>query len=215
MLQAQIKQLLNRAQDSPDIVTEPLAPTPVSPSLKELLQCMGEQNPDIQARTAAVDRGRAQVDLAHKELKPDFAVQYMYQHTASAFRDYYMATFSVRLPNRDRQRAALAEAIEQQQQAGEELEAERQRVRAELQQQYIAIQGSSERLTIYREGLLPQANAMFQAAMAAYATNREDFETLLSSFVDLLNTEIAHLREVADHESAVARLERLAGDVRP
>ncbi|HEX5475518.1 MAG TPA: TolC family protein [Vicinamibacterales bacterium] len=215
MLQARLKQLLNRAQDSPNIITQPLAPTPVPSSVTALLQHVDARNPDVQGRTAAVERERAQVDLAHEAFKPDFAVQYMYQHTASGFRDYYMATFSVRLPNRDRQRAVLAEAEEHQKQAIDELEAERQRVRAELQEQYVAVQGSRERLTIFREGLVPQANATFQAAMTAYAANREDFETLLSSFLDVLTTRIGYTRELADHESAVARLERLAGDVRP
>jgi cobalt-zinc-cadmium efflux system outer membrane protein len=215
MLQAQLKQLLNRAQDSPDIVTEPLVPTAVPSNAAELLQRVREQNPDVEAHAAMVDRARAQVDLAHKEFKPDFAVQYMYQHTASEFRDYYMATFSVRLPNRDRQRAALAEAEEQQQQTTLEMDAERQRVLADTKQQYVAIQGSSDRLTIYRDGLMPQADATFQAAMAAYSSNRQDFETLLSSFLDVLTLDVAYWRELADHESAVARLERLTGDERP
>lgn len=213
--QAELKALLNRGQDSPDIVTEPLTPTPISSSIAALAQRAGNQNPDVQARVAIVDRDRAQLDLAHKAFKPDFDVQYMYQHTASAFRDYYMGTFSVRLPNRGGARAALAEAEEHQAQATDELEAERQRVGAEMHEQYIAIQGSSERLMIYRDGLVPQANARFQAAMAAYAANRQDFETLLSAFGEVLDIGLAYTRELADHESAVARLERLVGDERP
>lgn len=215
MLQAQLKQLLNRTQDTPDILTEPLSPTPIPSSAADVRQRAREQNPDLEARSAMVDRERAQIELAHKEFKPDFAVQYMYQHTASAFRDYYMGTFSVRLPNRDRQRAALAEAEERQQRAAQEEQAELQRVLADAQQQYVAIQGSSERLTIYHDGLMPQAAATFQAAMAAYSSNRQDFETLLSSFLDVLNVDIAYWRELADHESAIARLERLTGALRP
>jgi len=214
-LQAQLKQLLDRPQTSPDIVTEPLAPTSVPSSAVALLDRVGAGNPEVQARAATVDRARAQVDLAQKELKPDFSVAYMYQHTASQFRDYYMATFSVRLPNRDRQRAALAEAEEERQRVTLEMDAERQRVLADTQQQWAAIQGSRERLTIYRDGLMPQADATFHAALAAYASNRQDFEGLLSSFLDVLNIDVAYWRELADHESAVARLERLTGDVRP
>ena len=215
MLQAQLKQILNRTQNSPDIVTEPLTPTPVPFSAAELLQRARDRNPDLQARTAVADRERAQVELAHKELKPDFPVQYMYQHTASPFRDYYMGTFSVRLPNRDRQRAALAEAEEQQGRAAAELQAELQRVLADAQQQYVAIQGATERLTIYRDGLKPQADAAFQAALAAYSANREDFETLLSLFLDVLHVDVAYWGELADHESAIARLERLTGAIQP
>lgn len=215
MLQAQLKQLLNRTQDTPDILTEALSPTPIPFGAADARQRARDQNPDLEVRSAVVDRERAQVALAHEEFKPDFAVQYMYQHTASAFRDYYVATFSVRLPNRDRQRASLAEAEENQQRAAQEEQAELQRVLADAQQQYVAIQGSNERLTIYHDGLMPQTAATFQAAMAAYSSDRQDFETLLSSFLDVLNTEMAYWREVANHESAIARLERLTGAVRP
>jgi outer membrane protein TolC len=215
MLQAQLKQLLNRRQGTPDIVTEPLAPTPVPSSADELLRRAREQNPDLHARSAMADREHVGVQLAQKDFKPDFGVQYMYQHTASQYRDYYMGTFSLRLPNRDRQRSELAEAEQNHERAAQELQAELQRVDAETQQQYIAIEGSNERLTIYRDGLMPQAEATFRAGMAAYSSNRQDFETLLSSFLDVLNVEVAYWRELADHESAVARLERLTGAVRP
>ena len=52
----------------------------------------------------------SQVELAKKEFRPDFAVQYMYQNTDRKFRDYYMASFSITLPNRGRHKAELAEA---------------------------------------------------------------------------------------------------------
>ncbi len=215
MLEAQLKQILNRSQDTPDIVAEPLTSTLLLYSAAELRQRVSDANPDVQARADMVKRERGQVDLAHKELKPDFIVQYMYQHTASQFPDYYMSTFGVRLPSRDRQRAALAEAEQEQDRATSELEAERQRVSADVQQQYVLIQSSSERLTIYRDGLMPQADATLQAGMAAYESNRQDFETLLSSFVDVLNIDVAYLHELAGHESAIARVERLIGAVRP
>src|SRR6266849_4145912 len=69
-----------------------------------------------------------QVELAHKNFRPDFNVQYNYEHTGSQTRDYYMATFGIRLPNRGRQKAELAEAQENQERARQELDAESQRV---------------------------------------------------------------------------------------
>ncbi|HVZ19693.1 MAG TPA: TolC family protein [Vicinamibacterales bacterium] len=215
MTQARLKQLLGRAQDTPDIVAEPLSLTPFPLSAAEVQQRTREQNPDLEVRSAIVERERTQVALAHKASRPDFAVQYMYQHTASAFRDYYMGTFSVRLPNRAGSRAALAEAEERAQGAAQAMQAEVQRVLADAQQQYVVLQGSRERVTIYEDGLMPQAEATFQAAMTAYASNREDFEAVLSSLADALDVDLAYWQEVADHESALARLERLTGAVRP
>jgi hypothetical protein len=59
--------------------------------------------------------------------------------------------------------------------------------------------------------LMPQAQAGFRAALAAYQSNRQDFETLISSFLDVLNLESDYQRELADHESGLAHLEALTG----
>lgn len=210
-LEAQLKQLLNRPQESPDIQTEPLAARVVTQSASELLNLARQQNPNIQVQQAMVTKTESQVELAKKEFRPDFSVQYMYENTDRKFRDYYMASFSFTLPNRGRRKAELAEAQANQDQANKQLEAEIQQRSAEVQEQYVVAQTSQEELKIYKDGLIPQSNATFQSALAAYQANRQDFETLLASFMDVLNLEIEYQRELADHEMALARLETLTG----
>jgi cobalt-zinc-cadmium efflux system outer membrane protein len=210
-IEAQLKQVLSRAQSSPDIVTEPLSQTALKLGNIELLDRVEDQNPDVRSRSAMVRRQESQVDLSHKEFRPDFNVSYTYEHTADKFRDYYMASFGIRLPNRGRQSAALAEAAQNQERAKQQLQAEVQRVQSEVEQQYVVVRRSEDQLRIYTEGLLPQSEATFQAGMAAYQSNRQDFQTLLSSFQDVLNSNLEYQRELVEHESALARLERLTG----
>jgi cobalt-zinc-cadmium efflux system outer membrane protein len=210
-LEAQLKQLLNRPQESPDIQTEPLAARTLTYSASDLLSLTKQQNPDVKAQEAMLAKTDSQVELAKKEFRPDFAVQYMYQNTDRKFRDYYMAGFSITLPNRGRRKAELAEAEANREQANKQLEAEVQQRLAEVQDQYVVAQTSAEQLKIYKDGLLPQSNATFQSALAAYQANRQDFETLLSSFRDVLNLEVEYQRELAEHEVALARLEMLTG----
>jgi outer membrane protein, heavy metal efflux system len=210
-LQAQIKQLLGRAQDSPDIVSETLRERTLPASASELLQQARQENPEINARQQLVQRADLQTDLARKEFRPDFGLQYIYQNTDRKFRDYYMLTFTVTLPNRGRRRAEVAEAMENRQTAAAELTAEVQRRLAEVQDQYVIAKTSTEQLKIFREGLLPQAEATFRAAITAYQANRQDFETLLSSFRDVLDFEEQYQKELSEHESALARLESLTG----
>lgn len=214
-LQAQLKQLLARAQDSPDIVTEPLRERTLPESASELLRQARENNPEINAREQLVKRAGLQTDLARKEFRPDFGLQYMYQNTDRKFRDYYMLTFTVTLPNRGRRSAELAEATENRQSAIAELNVEVQRRQAEVQDQYVIAQASAEQLKIFREGLMPQAEATFRAARAAYQANRQDFETLLSSFRDALDFGEQYQKELSEHESALARLESLTGVTLP
>jgi cobalt-zinc-cadmium efflux system outer membrane protein len=211
LLEAQIKQLLGRAQESPDIIAEVLRVRSVPYTAPELLQRAREHNPDVRSKSASIRQQETQVVLAHKNFRPDFNVQYTYQHTASNFRDYYMATFGIRLPNRGRQRAELAEAEQNQERARREMDSESQRVLSEVQQQYVRAKLSEERLKIYSDGLVPQSGATFRSALSAYQSNRQDFETLLSAFLDVLNLDLEYRSELVEHESALAELERLTG----
>jgi cobalt-zinc-cadmium efflux system outer membrane protein len=211
LLEAQIKQVLGRRQESADIVAETLTVRPLPYAATELLQRARQQNPDVHSKQASIRQQETQVELAHKNLRPDFNVQYTYQHTASQFPDYYMATFGIRLPNRGRQKAELAEAEQNQERARQELDAESQRVLSEVQQQYVRAKTSEERLKIYSDGLVPQSKVTFQSALSAYQSNRQDFESLLSGFLDVLNLDLEYRSELVEHESALAELERLTG----
>jgi outer membrane protein, heavy metal efflux system len=211
LLEAQIKQLLGRPQASADIVTETLAARALPFGLAELLQKARGQNPDVRSKEGSTRQKETQLELAQRNFRPDFDVQYMYEHNASQFRDYYVATFGIRLPNRGRQKAELAEAKENQQRAQRELDAESQRVLSEVQQQYVLAKTSKDRLKIYSDGLIPQSEATFRSGLAAYQSNRQDFESLLSSFLDVLNFDLEYRSELMEHESALAELERLTG----
>ena len=213
--QADIKRLLGRAQESPDVVTEPLRERTLPPDSAALMRSAGENNPDIAASKAGAARADKLVELSRKEFRPDFGVQYMYQNTDRRFRDYYMATFTVTLPNRGRRKAELAQALEEQKAAAATVQTETQRRLAEVQAQYEAAKLSTEQLKIYREGLMPQARATLQSAIAAYQANRQDFETLLSAFRDVLDFEEQYQKELSEHESALARLESLTGVTLP
>jgi len=211
LLEAQIKQVLGRPQESADIVAEILTLRTLPYTAAELLERAREQNPDVHSKQASIRKQETQVELAHRNFRPDFNVQYNYEHNASQFRDYYMATFGIRLPNRGRQKAELAEAQENQERARQELDSESQRVLSEVQQQYVRAKTSEERLKIYSDGLVPQSEATFQSALSAYQSNRQDFESLLSGFLDVLNLDLEYRSELVEHESALAELERLTG----
>jgi len=210
-LEAQVKQVLSRSQSSPDIVADALSQTSLKYTDGDLLNRVRDQNSDVRSRAEIVHRQESQVELSHKEFRPDFSVSYTYEHTADQFRDYYAATFGIRLPNRGRQSAALAEATQNEERAKQELQAEVQRVQSEVEQQYVLVRRSEDQLKVYAEGLIPQSEATFRAGLAAYQSNRQDFGSLLSSFQDVLNSNLEYQGELLEHESALARLERLTG----
>src|SRR5579872_6947596 len=176
--QAELKRILRRPQDSPDIIAEPVAATFLRYTASELLDKVREQNPNIHENAAMVERNQTAVELAQKEFRPDFGVSYMYENTDRKFRDYYELSFNVNFPRRKPRQAALAQAQVNVERAQTDLDTQLQTALAEVQKQYVMVKASEEQLLIYRDGLIPQAQATIQAGLAAYQSNREDFETL-------------------------------------
>jgi outer membrane protein TolC len=215
---AQLTKLLNRPLDSPDLSSrdlsvEQLVETPLRYTAEELLAKARTQNPAIAGQQEIVKRQSLGVEMARKDRYPDFNVQYQWQHTAEQFRDYYMVSFSARLPiYRSRKlNPELAQATEELSRSEREYESQIQAVYFDVRDQYLAAQTTSQLLTIYREGLIPQALATYQAGLVAYQGGRQDFETLLSSFMDVLNFDQEYWKTLAEHESALSRIEQLIG----
>ena len=213
-IQAAIKQLLNRLQSSPDIETAKFSETPLSYTYDELLAAATANNPDIAGMQKVVERQKLQVELAKKDFYPDFNLQYMWQRTDPAqYRAYYMLTFGTRIPiyRGRRQQPELAQAEADRERARSESEAQSQRVAFELRQQFVGADKSAELLKIYRDGLLPQARAELQAGLAAYQSNREDFQALLASFLDVLKLDQEYWQTLSEHETSLAQIEEATG----
>ncbi len=139
----------------------------------------------------------------------------MYENTDRKFRDYYMLSLSVNFPRRKPRRAALAQAQLNVERAQQERDSETQAALAEVQRQYTIVKTSEEQLLIYRDGLLPQAQATVQAGLTAYQSNRADFESVFSSYADVLNLNLEYQQTLLDHETALADIERLTGVTLP
>lgn len=213
-LEAQLKQLLNRPQDSPDIEPADLLATPLTQTYSDLLAAAQVQNPEITGAQKVIERQSLQVDLARKDFYPDFNVEYMWQRTdPTQFRAYYVLSVGIKVPiyRSRKQRPELAQAQSEQLRARSELQAQSQQLAGDLRSQYVIVQQTSELLKIHRDGLSPQARSEFQAGLAAYQSNKQDFQALLTAFLDVLHLDEDYWQNMAEYETAIARLEQLTG----
>jgi outer membrane protein TolC len=213
-LEAQLKQLLNRSQESPDIEPDDLLETPLVQTYADLLAAAQVQNPEIAAAQKMIEKQSLQVDLARKDFYPDFNVQYMWQRTDPAqFRAYYMLSIGIKVPiyRSRKQRPELAQAESEKLRARSELQAQSQQLAGDLRSQYVIVQQTSELLKIHREGLSPQARSEFQSGLAAYQSGKQDFQALLTTFLDVLHLDEDYWQNIAEYETAIARLEQITG----
>ena len=211
--QALLRKLLNRPPDSPDISTEPLVETPLAYTSDELLAKVRTENPEVAGQQETVKKQSLQVEIARKDRYPDFSVQYMWQHTAEPFRDYYMLSVSARIPiyRRRKLNPEMTQAVDELNRSRREYESQIQTAYFDVRNQYLAAETASQMLKIYREGLIPQSLAAYQSGLTSYQTGGVDFETLFSSLLDVLNFDGEYWKTLMEHETALARIEQITG----
>jgi outer membrane protein TolC len=212
---AQLNTLLGRRPDGPLALSGGYVSITSLPSLEDLKSAALVHRPELAALRQEITRSEHQSELTHLAIKPDFTVAagYMLMPTGSAFRNAYMAEVTMNLPwlNRDRhddesKQADAATAVSR-----AELEARASAVYLEIRQAQVQVLAAQRRVKLYRDTLLPQADAAFKASSAAYQNNRSDFLNLIDSQNLLLDIQTAYYKAAAEGDAGLAQLERAVG----
>jgi outer membrane protein TolC len=157
-----------------------------------------------------VAESRLAVDLAKREVRPDFSVGYTYMQR-DRLPDMYGITFSTSLPifRHRKQDKAIAEAAAN-------LESSRQMEANELtmlcyrvKQEFLDVLASEQLLRLYSQGIVPQSSLALESSISSYETGAVDFLNVLSNFTTVLDYELSYKQRIANHQKALARLEEL------
>lgn len=210
--QARINAYLLRAPESPLPPAAEVRSATIKYSLDELYALAADNDTAVLRNQRMIDRGRLGVALAEKQYRPDFGVSYMYQQR-TAQPDMNGVTFSVNIPvfYRSKQRQGVAEAAEDLISAEKMRDNRLNEVRFELKQQYLAAQASERLVSLYSKGVVPQSSLALESSMASYQVGKVDFLSLLANFTTLLDYETDYYRQLADYQTAIARMESLTG----
>ncbi len=214
--QLELKQMLGRDPDSPNIDIGGVEATHLQLDPSQLAQLADSGSPDLAADRAMEARSAEALKLAHQGYWPDFTVGYSYQKTGPGFRDYYMLNLGAKVPLYfwRKQTPAIEQAALEAESAREQTRATQLQVSSFAESSLVAMRTAERTMSIYRDGLLPQAETSEASAMAAYRVGKVDFQTLLSSVLDLRNLRQEYYRSIADHEIAIAKIQQVIGDPR-
>jgi outer membrane protein TolC len=210
--QARLNVSMVRSPESPLPPTAEVQPATMRYSLDELYALAAANDTTVLRNKTMVEKGHLGVALAQREYRPDIGVSYMYQQR-SALPDMNGVTFSVSIPvfYKSKQRQGVAEATETLLSAEKMRDHRLNEVRFELKQQYLGAKASERLLTLYSKGVVPQSSLALESSMASYQVGNVDFLSLLANFTTLLNYETDYYRQVADYQTALARIEVLTG----
>jgi cobalt-zinc-cadmium efflux system outer membrane protein len=212
---AQLNQLMGRSPDGAVEITGTYRIPSASPSLDELKRIAIEHRPELTGLRGQITKSGDQAQLARLAMKPDFTVAagYMLMPTGSTFRNAYMAEVTMNLPSLNRLRhdgeTKQADAATDVVQA--ELEARTSSVFLEIRQAQIEVQSAERRVKLYRDTLMPQAEAAFKASTAAYQNNRGEFMNLIDSQNLLLDVRTDYSKALSAADAGNAQLERAIG----
>ena len=211
----QLNALMGQPPDKAIEIAGSYAVPTALPSIEELEQAAIEHRPELAALRTQIAKSRDEGKLTRLAMKPDFTVGlgYMLMPTGSLARNAYMAEVSMNLPWLNRERhdgeAKQADAATDVSQA--ELDARASTVFLEIRQAQIEVLAAERRVKLYRDTLLPQAEASFKASTAAYQNNRAEFMSLIESQSLLLDIQTSYYKALAATDMGMAQLERAIG----
>lgn len=180
-----------------------------------------QQRPDLRALESSISKSDAAVKLAERNRKfPDFMVglQYWVAPDQSP-RHMYAPMVTLTIPfspwTKGKHDYEVQEAMAERQASNANLAAMKNMALFEVREMSAKVQAAIRSISIYRDGLLPQAEQSFQAAVAAYQTGGVNFMTLLDAQRTIRDVRMGYYKALVDYEQSRADLERAVGKELP
>ena len=212
IVQAEIKGLLSRAQDTPLLEPEGMPEKKVDIKIGELIDKALEVSPDLQMMRYEIEVKGLEVELAKKNYYPDFMVGIAPIQREGRF-DAWDAMFQVNVPiwrtKYDNQVGAAVNTVES---LKSKLRGEENIKAAEVKEGAIKVETADKIRMLYETSLIPQVELSFDSALKNYQTGKVDFLTLIDTERILKKTRIEHLDTVITYYKKVASLERVVGE---
>jgi cobalt-zinc-cadmium efflux system outer membrane protein len=215
--QAKLNTLLNRSITEP--VGQPAEPvlTPLALQYGDLEKFATEQRPELRALKASIGKSEKAIELAERNGKyPDFMVGLQYwvapdQETKHMYTPMLSLTIPFSPWTRGKHDYEVQEALAEKQMAQSNLSAMKNLALLEVRENLAKVEASGKSVSIYRDGLLPQADQSFQSTVAAYQAGTVNFMTLLDAQRTIRDLRMGYYKTLVEYEHSMADLERAVG----
>jgi cobalt-zinc-cadmium efflux system outer membrane protein len=180
-----------------------------------------EWKPELRASEQDVRKADKAIELARRNQKyPDFMLGIQYW-VAPDQRPKHMYTpmVSLTIPfspwTKGKHDYEVEEALAEHQAAKSQHDAMKNAALFEVRELFLKARAAEKSLTFYKDGLLPQAEQSFGAAVSGYQTGQVNFMTLLEAQRTIRDTRLGYYRALVEYEQSVVDLEKAAGTTLP
>lgn len=214
--EARLNTLLNRQTDASIGRTTEREPPAMPFEQADLYKLALDSSPQLQEAASGITQAERAHELAIKNQKyPDLTVGLGYWYVPQAdFQHTYTGMLTFTIPffwTKPRHDKEVEEASAQIARAEASYRATKNLAFLEVRESTTKLNAARKSVTLYRTGLLPQAELSLKAAEAAYQTGRLEFTGLLETERALRDVRLGYYRALVALEQSLADLERAVG----
>ncbi len=213
MAQAALNGLLYRGPDTPVEMQAAFDAASLPADLQQLRALAVERYPGLRRDEQLIQRGQQGLQLARKEILPDFAVNVISQKLVGGMPWTYGVDVMVKVPLfwQRKQRPMIAEAAAALDAGRRMRENTLAQTQSAVTQAYVMASTAERLMRLYTDSILPQARLTLESSIAAYQVGAADFLTLLMNVTSVLANELNLEQQQAQYRRALAELEPYVG----
>ncbi len=188
-------------------------------SESELHQRALAARPILMEEKASISASESRLALAKKDYYPDFMVGLGYGNRQEddlgrSRQDFLSIMLSVNIPlyTGTKQSQAVQQRARELAKSRYSLVDQRNMVLSSISSAVTGYEQAKEQLSLYSEGILPQARQTVQSMLAGYQVSEVDFLNVVRSQVTLFNYELQYWKSFTEINQSIARLEAAVGE---
>ena len=219
-IRGDLNALRSKPPQTPIGKPQPLQPRPFTLKLDELL-AQAEARPQLQALKAMVAKQEKAVDLARKDYFPDFTfgVNYGLRENREDLKrsDMFGTKFMVNLPiwQGSKIKPRIREEMAKQEAAKDAFQSTWNQLSAAIKDRHAKLHRLHQQITLYNQGIIPQARQAAASSLTAYKVGTLDFARLYQNQIASYSAELTLQEYLKDFEENWAELEWLVGQELP
>ena len=216
--EVKVNALMNRSLQIPIMVPEDLTVPELTLTATGLADLALANRPELKGAQEEIERTARMHELAERNRKfPDFMVGWDYwrKPTDDMAKDRYAGMVNFTIPfspwTAGRHNYEIEETLAENRAAKANRDAIRLMTLRELGETQARVEAARRSVTLYREGLLSQAELSFRASLAAYQAGRVEFVNLVEAQRSLREARMGYFKTLAALMQNVADMERAVG----
>jgi outer membrane protein, heavy metal efflux system len=207
----ELNTFLNRNPEASLQLNGTLEEKPPVPNLEDLVNQAISQQIEIQSIQQELNTEQARLTLARSERIPDLDVEGGTEINDADFQYGWRAALRLELPLLNQRKGEIARSNAAMDTLKAQLEAAKQKTRAEIAKAYFKVDALSNQVESYRNEILPAAKEIEELSQESYHEGKTNLLSAIDAQRNMHEVRLEYLNVLMDFQTAIADLEQASG----